>query len=249
MKKILQKNQIIITALAIMIAVAGYLNYTGKDIEQYGLNTSDEDAEEVSGQNVTTEDGENGEATEEEEKKKKNKTKEMTDISAEDDGEDFAEVSDSGELVKSNETDGSDVASEENAGEAVMVSATLSADYFASAKISREQTRAKNKEILMSIVDDKNIEESQKEEALNRIIALTNAAEKESAAEMLLASKGFENCVVSIVDDSADVIVSANNLTQQQIAQIEDVVKRKTNIAAENIVITPVGINEEAKKE
>lgn len=249
MKKILQKNQIIITALAIMIAVAGYLNYTGKDIEQYGLNTSDEDAEEVSGQSVTTEDGENGEETEEEGKKKKNKAKEMTDISAEDDGEDFAEVSDSGELVKSNEENGSDVASEENAGEAVMVSATLSADYFSSAKISREQTRAKNKEILMSIVDDKNIEESQKEEALNRVIALTSAAEKESAAEMLLASKGFENCVVSIVDDSADVIVSAENLTQQQIAQIEDVVKRKTNIAAENIVITPVGINEEAKKE
>lgn len=246
MKKILQKNQIIITALAIMIAVAGYLNYTGKDIEQYGLNASDGETEETSGQNVTAENGEDaGEGTKEEPQKKNNKTKEVTDISAEDDGEDFAEVSDSGELVIS----GEDVASEENAGAAVMVSATLSADYFSSAKISREQTRAKNKEMLMSIVDDKNIEESQKEEALNRIIALTNAAEKESAAEMLLASKGFENSVVSIVDDSVDVIVSAESLTEQQIAQIEDVVKRKTDIAAENIVITPVGISESAKKE
>lgn len=246
MKKILQKNQIIITALAIMIAVAGYLNYTGKDIEQYGLNTADNETEETLGQNVTAENGENtGEDAKGEEQKKSNKTKEVTDISAEDDGEDFAEVSDSGELVTSKE----DVASEENAGAAVMVSATLSVDYFSSAKISREQTRAKNKEMLMSIVDDKNIEESQKEEALNRIIALTNAAEKESAAEMLLASKGFENSVVSIVDDSVDVIVSAESLTEQQIAQIEDVVKRKTDIAAENIVITPVGISETAKKE
>ena len=246
MKNMIKKNQVMITALAIMIAVAGYLNYTGKDIEQYGLNTADNETEETSGQNVTAENGENaGEDTKGDEQKGSSKTKEVTDISAEDDGEDFAEVSDSGELVTSKE----DVASEENAGAAVMVSATLSADYFSSAKISREQTRAKNKEMLMSIVDDKNIEESQKEEALNRIIALTNAAEKESAAEMLLASKGFENSVVSIVDDSVDVIVSAESLTEQQIAQIEDVVKRKTDIAAENIVITPVGISETAKKE
>lgn len=125
-----------------------------------------------------------------------------------------------------------------------MVSATLDADYFSSAKISREQTRAKNKEILMSIVDDKNISESQKEDALNRILELTDAAEQENAAELLLAGKGFENSVVSIVDGEVDVVVSANSLNEQQIAQIEDIVQRKTGIASDKIVITPVGVEE-----
>ena len=246
MKKILQKNQIIITALAIMIAVAGYLNYTGKDIEQYGLNGKD-DTKEVSSDNVVQEDSEK-EADKKKTDKKDSKVKEVTDISAEDEGEDYVQVSDNGEVVAENQKEGSkektDTASKDDAGAAVMVSASLGSDYFSSAKIAREQTRAKNKEILMSIVEDEKLSESQKEEALNRIIALTNAAEQENAAEMVLASKGFENSVVSIVDGSADVIVSADSLTEQQLAQIEDVVKRKTKISAENIVITPAGVKE-----
>lgn len=32
MKKLVHKNQIIITALAVMIVVAGYLNFTGQEI-------------------------------------------------------------------------------------------------------------------------------------------------------------------------------------------------------------------------
>lgn len=247
MKKILQKNQIIITALAIMIAVAGYLNYTGKDIEQYGLNGKD-DTKEVSSDNVVQEEDSEKEADKKKTDKKESKVKEVTDISAEDDGEDYVQVSDSGEVVAENQKEGTkektDTASKDDAGAAVMVSASLGSDYFSSAKIAREQTRAKNKEILMSIVEDDKLSESQKEEALNRIIALTNAAEQENAAEMVLASKGFENSVVSIVDGSVDVIVSADNLTEQQLAQIEDVVKRKTKIAAENIVITPAGVKE-----
>lgn len=246
MKKLLQKNQIIITALAIMIAVAGYLNYTGKDIEQYGLQ-SEEESETVSGDGLAVKEETESEESTDEGKNQKKKTK--TDISAEDMGEDFVEVSDSGEVFASSdeelaETENTDVVSEENAGEAVMVSATLDADYFSSAKISREQTRAKNKEILMSIVDDKNISESQKEDALNRILELTDAAEQENAAELLLAGKGFENSVVSIVDGEVDVVVSANSLNEQQIAQIEDIVQRKTGIASDKIVITPVGVEE-----
>lgn len=247
MKKILQKNQIIITALAIMIAVAGYLNYTGKDIEQYGLNGKD-DTKEVSSDNVVQEEDSEKESDKKKTDKKESKVKEVTDISAEDEGEDYVQVSDSGEVVAKNQKEGTsektDTASKDDAGAAVMVSASLGSDYFSSAKIAREQTRAKNKEILMSIVEDEKLSESQKEEALNRIIALTNAAEQENAAEMVLASKGFENSVVSIVDGSADVIVSADNLTEQQLAQIEDVVKRKTKISAENIVITPAGVKE-----
>ena len=68
---------------------------------------------------------------------------------------------------------------------------------------------------------------------------MTQVAEKESAAELLLESKGFQDCVVSISNDSCDVIVDAAELTDAQRAQIEDVVKRKTDIAGENIIITP----------
>ena len=38
MKRIVKKNQIIITALAIMIAVAGYLNYSGSKLDLASTN-------------------------------------------------------------------------------------------------------------------------------------------------------------------------------------------------------------------
>ena len=97
----------------------------------------------------------------------------------------------------------------------------------------------------MDIVNNTNITEDQKQSAINSIIEMTDIAEKESAAEILLEAKGFQDVVISIVDNGADVLINASNLTEQQMAQIEDIVKRKTGIAAEKIVITPVGVVEE----
>ena len=60
------------------------------------------------------------------------------------------------------------------------------------------------------------------------------------AAETLLASKGFNEVVISLTADSADVVVNAADLSDANRAQIEDIVARKTGVAAQNIVITPV---------
>ena len=72
---------------------------------------------------------------------------------------------------------------------------------------------------------------------------LTKISEKENAAELMLQAKGFTDAVVSISDGNADVVVNAEGLTEQQIAQIEDIVKRKTGIEAGKIVITPVNVH------
>ena len=60
---------------------------------------------------------------------------------------------------------------------------------------------------------------------------------------MTIRPKGFSENVVSINGDYADVCIGMNELSQAQIAQIEDIVKRKTGIPAENITISPVGGN------
>ena len=75
------------------------------------------------------------------------------------------------------------------------------------------------------------------------MIALTDVAERETAAEILLEAKGFADAVVTITDDSADVVVAMTSLTDAQCAQIEDIVSRKTGVAAENIVINPMAGN------
>lgn len=238
MKKFARKNQWIITALAVLIAVAGYLNFTGEEINKNGLKNvmslsgkqTAAPEEQAQAENEAAADGK-------EEKKQTKESKETsakttTDISAEDNGEDYT-VADSGELKS---------ASEENPGEAVMVSNSLGADYFSSAKLSREQSRAKNKETLMTIINNDKIASKDKKSAIDQVAQLTKDAQMESAAELMLEAKGFTDSVVSIEKGSADVIVNAGELTQQQLAQITDIVTRKTNISADHIVITPVAI-------
>ena len=124
-------------------------------------------------------------------------------------------------------------------GEAVLTSGDVSS-VVAEAKVSREQVRAKNKESLLEIINNENLSDEQKQEAVNQMVEMTEIAEKEAAAESLLSSKGFSEAVVSITDDSADVVVNAAELSEASRAQIEDIVARKTGVAAENIIITPV---------
>lgn len=232
MKKVVRKNQVIVTALAIMIIVAGYLNFTGQEISTSGLVSSQNKEQSV--QKKAEDKKSKKEDTVETSTDSKKDTTAKTDISAEDDGKDEYTVNDSGEVV----------ASEEDPGEAVMVSNSLNSDYFSAAKLSREQSRAKNKETLMEIINNKSVTSKDKKAAVKEVAKITKASEKENAAELMLEAKGFSDAVVSISQGNADVIVNAKELSSQQIAQIEDIVKRKTGIAAHNIVITPVKVEQ-----
>ena len=113
-------------------------------------------------------------------------------------------------------------------------------DFAAEMKLAREQVRAKNKETLLGIVNSTTLTDDQKQEAVDQMIALTDVAEREAAAEMLLEAKGFTDVVVSITDNAVDVVLNMGDVTDAKRAQVEDIVKRKTNISAENIIITPI---------
>ena len=206
MKRIFKKNQIIIAALAVMIAAAGYLNYSGK---LFG----DKDTAEKTNAELAN--------------------KELLDISEED------VTTSASDDIKSQDGTDSDGSVDGTPGEAVLTSGEASA-VVAEAKVTREQVRAKNKESLMEIIDNENLSDEQKQDAVNQMVAMTDIAEKEAAAETLLASKGFSEAVVSLTQDAADVVVNAAELSDTNRAQIEDIITRKTGVAAQNIVITPV---------
>lgn len=216
MKKIAKKNQIVIATLAVMIAAAGYMNYSGKLFP-----------------NKTKTQETNSELA----------NKELLDISDEDasvsSGNMKSQEGDSGSGADSNAGSTDDGSVDGTPGEAVLTNGSVSS-VVSQAKVSREQVRSKNKETLQNIIDNKNLSAEEKEKAVNQMVQMTETAEKESAAESLLAAKGFHNSVVSITDDQADVIVGASELSDANRAQIEDIVTRKTGVAAQNIVINPV---------
>ena len=246
MKKIVHKNQIIITALAVMIVVAGYLNFTGQEITTsgFGLHADKQKTadKKEAGQETAKEDDESekedtkaAEKQDEGSKSDQKNDASGTDISEEDSQKAALTVNDNGEVV----------ASQENPGEAVMVSNVIGSDYFSSAKLSREQTRAKNKETLMEIVNNETLNSADKKAAVQEVAEITQNAQKESDAEMMLEAKGFSDAMVSINDGKADVVVDAEKLSAKVMAQIVDIVKRKTSISAEQIVVTPVSVKKE----
>ncbi len=128
-------------------------------------------------------------------------------------------------------------------GEAVFTSAQT-ASALSGAKLEKEQTRMQNKETLLEIINNANISETQKQDAVNSMISMTDIAEKETAAEILLEAKGFDDAIVSIDGESVDVVVNTAELSEAQRAQIEDIVIRKTGVSADAIVISTVNIDE-----
>lgn len=265
-KRIFKKNQIMITALAIMIAVAGYLNFAGAKMGEedfLSMDGSESNSEltyemsDISDEDmyaISLREKEDGALTD------------YTDIASLD-TDDTGEVSDylsenmqvSGNsddtLTAENTTDDAAVSANadgagnvntdteaETPGEAVFTSAS-GVSSLAGVKLLKEQTRAKNKETLLEIINNESLTEAAKQDAVNSMITMTETAQKETDAEMLLEAKGFAETVVSISDGKADVMVNAVSLTDTQTAQIMDIVQRKTEIAPENIIITVSGTN------
>lgn len=271
-KNIFKKNQIIIFALAIMIAVAGYLNFSrdktkegelenaastaaGEDLfadiegESYSdyADISEEEelaSSEASNDNllvvndpVTTE----GEILSKDDKAADDK---KADDKAADAKKTDGKVADETKKNdKSAETTGKETAKDvETAapGEAILASTTISSSYFSTARLTREQTRAKNKASLLDIISDEKTTQELKDKASEALMEMNTISEKESSTEILLEAKGFSGAVVSIVEESVDVIVNSPSLTDQDMAIIEDVVMRKTGADAKHIVVTCV---------
>ena len=233
MKNMVKKNQVMITALALMIAVAGYLNFAGNRITQEEIVTTGSDTVEtakVTGDDSQYEDIQSmdSELVLEEDNYLEQSMDDILaeDITVDEENADLEAGSDSVEEITG------DVP-----GEAVFTS-VAGMDSLSGAKLLKEQTRANSRLTFVEIINYSNIGEEQKQEAIDAMIELTDVAEKETAAEILLEAKGFEHVVVSITDDMVDVVVNTAELTEAQRAQIEDIVVRKTGMNPEAIVIS-----------
>ena len=256
MKKIFKKNQVIITALAIMIAVAGYINYSDNHLgidgvlQKASTDSTDETAQTASDTDGIVEEIESLDydltdetaLTEENARAQEDAQGDAQgDIQAEEETKETADAS--GQTEESTAAEGTTVT--ETPGEAVLTGAS---GFAAQAKVSREQVRSANKETLLEIINNENLGDEQKQEAVSSMVNMTDLAEQEEAAELLLEAQGFSDVVVNLTGGSADVIVPQEYMEDASRAQIEDIVKRKTSVPVENIVITPLDDGTEEAK-
>ena len=235
MKDMVKKNQVMITALAIMIAIAGYLHFAGEVPEDGSLEASADVANQTQIQDQIS----------------------IEDLTADYDLDSLNDISEE-DLAEAAMLDGLDstvdvvledyseeemvaVQPEDNEipGDTVYTASTGIAT-ISEAKLLKEQTRAKNKETLLEIIENTDIADAQKQEAIQNMISMTNIAEMETGAEILLEAKGFEDCIVSVSDTGVDVVVNAASLSDVELAQIVDIVNRKTGVNESEIVISTV---------
>lgn len=243
MKRIVKKNQVILTLLAVMIAVAGYLNYAGNmEKKEEKNNVGDvsvqagSELKDISQDELLAENQAAGES--------------LIDVHAFPEGDGENEDA-SGNMIQTAQTD-QGTEGENNGeipsgtpGEAILTNGVTVADYVATVQLNREQIRARNKETLLSVINNQEISEELKQSAVSMIVKMTETAELEGAVEMLLSAKGFDGSVVSINSGAVDVVVSRYVLSDAERAQIEDIVERKTGMGVETIVITLMELAEE----
>ncbi len=203
----LKRNQIIITALVVMVGAAGYLNYVGNNTEPTEV--------------VLTDDGD------------------ITGLVPDYDlyGE---EVVHNEENVNEESVTASTENTDDEAGKAVFVNNSSDTSYFVQAKLEREQARAKQKDILTEMINNSNIDQDKKANAADEMLKIQERIEKETAAEAMIEAKGFDEVYVRIDDDTVDVVVNKSELSESEIAQIEDIVKRKTGVTVDKIRISPI---------
>lgn len=254
-----KKNQIIITTLALMIVIAGYLNFAGRKADTKStkalsdaaleenpmLELSDEDIEaqagleQTQGDDILVANEEEGDelpvedvsATEAVGTEGQNGAGGSETTAADNAGQTIAENTETDDLATQVEQSG------ETPGEAVLTNAS---GIVAGARLNRDQVRSQNRETLQEMIDSTSVTEAQRQSAVDSMLRMTQNAETEVAAETLLQAKGFSDVIVSITDTSVDVVVNEEALSEAQLAQIEDIVKRKTGKDASGIVITTV---------
>lgn len=205
MKKIVKKNQLVIGALAALLAVAGYINFGGNQ-----LDLANSDA--------------------------KNKATGSEAAFAENEYE-----VDAGELSvdEMEEEESIELNSDENSiGEAVLASTDSTGVSMVNIKLNREQTRSKTKESYLEVMNSDDMDEEAVQSATDAYMKMTENIELETEAETVLAAKGFSNVMVTINDDSVDVVIGQESITEEEKAQIEDVVVRKTGYTIDMLTIS-----------
>ena len=216
MKNILKKNQVIISAIAIMLIAAGYMNYTA--------NTKD--ALEASVLADTEAYAQLGDAT-------------LVSANVTDNTTIGTAISTNTENTENTENTGNtgNTGNTENT-EVTQTSSSSSDEYFTESRLEREKMYSQMLESYQNILENSQISETQKEISQNEIKNINDTKNAIMIAENLIKNKGFEDVVIFVNGESISVIIKGAEITPEQIAQIQNIISRELSAEVDNIHIS-----------
>ena len=215
--KLFKKNQVIIYVIALMLVTAGYLNYTSNDNLKSAIQTSSSEEELAEMANIG-----DAQLVSSNDIKKENKTEENK-----------IETDNGTAINTTNET--------KNENNTMTTSANNTkdnSDYFTNSKLERDTMYSQMIETYEKILNSTTSTETQKQSATDEIKKINDTKNSIMICENLIKTKGFDNSVVFANGNSISVIIGANELSKEQVAQIQNIVTREMNAKTENIHIS-----------
>ena len=211
--KLLKKNQVIIYAIAVMLMVVGYLNYTTRTGEALETSSSEVNESNIGDARLVS----------------SNPVEENTLNETNTVIQELSNNETENELV--NETS-SDIAQETSS------SSNNSDDYFTKSKLERDTMYSQMLETYENVLNSSNSLETQKQSATEEITKINNTKNSIMICENLLKTKGFDNSVIFVNDESISIIIGADELKEDEIAQIQNIISREMKADIQNIHIS-----------
>ncbi len=255
-KNVVKKNQIVLFAMALMLITAGYLNYNNSNIKNSNLMLAElGDAQLVStdensiqgnialDKNIVK--SENSEIKETSSNTAENSETEETSSNTAESSEakeTSSNTAESSETKENSSNENSEKNKDSNKAQnsnIITNSNSTSGNYFTQTRLERENMYSQMLETYQKILENDKIPADQKSIAANEIMNINNRKMGISVIENLIKTKGFENSVVLINDNNINVVVKQKEeLTDKQVAQIENIVSRELNAEIGDIHVT-----------
>ena len=125
-----------------------------------------------------------------------------------------------------------------NYGDAQFVDGKSVTEYFASARLDRDKSRAEAVETIQKMMKDADKESST--EVAAQVANVAKNIQYESEIETLIKAQGFQDCMVYLDGTSANIMVQTEGLIPAEAAQIKDILLSKVSVEPENITILEV---------
>jgi stage III sporulation protein AH len=121
------------------------------------------------------------------------------------------------------------------------VPTTEEASFFVEYRLQREQTRARETEMLNQIIENEKISEEGKRQAEQQLLSLIALMEKELLVENLVKAKGYRDAIFFYRDGLANVVVAAESLSEREVVQLAEMVSGLAGIRMEEVAVVKHG--------
>lgn len=228
--KLFKKNQVIIYIIALMLMTAGYLNYTTKE-QNSSVETSMQmeakddmqladigDAKLVNSDDVTSE----------------NSTNEANTTNTNSVNTENNTTNNTSNTTNQTNTTSNNTTTE---NQAIATNSNNTNEYFVKSKLERDTMYSQMIETYEKVLNSSNSLETQKTTATQEITKINETKNSIMICENLIKTKGFENSIIFVNGESISVIIGAEEIKTEEVAQIQNIIAREMNAKIENIHI------------